>query len=281
MFVMTKVSADSTCDLAKNLLETLDVSVTPLSVTVNGDVFKDGVDIHSQDIFSLVEEGKTCQTGAVNVYEYKKHFQELTKNGQDVIHIPLGAGFSSSYHSARLAAREFVNVSVVDSLNLSTGSGHLVYEAALMAAEGMAASEIAVSLERLVPRIDASFILDQLEYIARGGRCSTITAQGARMLRLKPCIEVRDGSMVVGRKYRGTLETALKLYVLDRLKDRDKLDPTRVFITHAGCEQDLVEHVRTIVQENADFEDIIVTEAGSTISNHCGPNTLGVLFKRL
>jgi DegV family protein with EDD domain len=278
--VMIRVSADSTCDLSPELLERFNIAITPLSITVGDQVYRDGVDIRPEDIFRFVDEGKTCVTGAVNVYEYQKHFQELTANGDQVIHICLGSGFSSCYNHAFLAAQDFSNVEVVDSRNLSTGSGHLVYEAALMAADGRSPAEIKEKLDVMRSKIDASFIIDQLDYLAKGGRCSSITAQGAKILRLKPCIEVRDGSMIVGRKYRGVFEKALKLYVMDRLHDAATLDQSRMFITAAGCDPAVVDMVRSIVETNADFEEIIVTEAGCTISNHCGPNTLGVLFRR-
>ncbi|HBG00446.1 MAG TPA: DegV family protein [Firmicutes bacterium] len=277
---MIRVSADSTCDLSPELLKRFNIAITPLSITVGEQVFKDSVDIRPEDISRFVGQGKTCVTGAVNVYEYQEHFQELTKGGQKVIHVSLGSGFSSCYEHAVMAARDFPHVEVVDSQNLSTGSGHLVYEAALMARSGVDLPEIKVKLDEIRSKIDASFVIDQLDYLAKGGRCSAITAQGARILRLKPCIEVRDGAMIVGRKYRGHFEKALRMYVLDRLHDPSTLDPSRVFITAAGCDPNVVAGVRSLVEERGEFREIHVTEAGCTISSHCGPNTLGVLFKR-
>lgn len=279
--MLTQISADSTCDLSRDLLERFNISITPLSITVGDEVFRDGIDITPLDIFSHVDAGRTCQTGAVNVFEYQNHFQRLTAQGQDVVHISLGSKFSSCYNNALLAARDFSNVWVVDSQNLSTGSGHLVYEAALLAEQGRGGEEIAAALEELVPKIDSSFIINQLDYLAKGGRCSAITAQGAKILRVKPSIEVRDGAMIVGRKYRGSFEKAVSLYVRDRLELNGALDSSRMFITHAACSPQIIDLVREIVEEEGRFEEIIVTEAGCTISNHCGPNTLGVLFKRL
>ncbi|NLL41875.1 MAG: DegV family protein [Firmicutes bacterium] len=278
---MIRVSADSTCDLSPELIERFNIAITPLSITVDEQVFRDGVDIKSKDVFRFVEEGKTCVTGAVNVYEYQEHFQSLTANGDQVIHICLGSGFSSCYNHALLAAQDFSGVEIADSKNLSTGSGHLVYEAALMAQDGAGLEEIKARLDELRAKIDASFVIDTLDYLARGGRCSGVTAQGAKILRLKPCIEVRDGAMIVGRKYRGVIEKALRMYVQDRLRDLSCLDPSRMFITSAGCSPELVAMVRSIVEERGRFEEIIITEAGCTIANHCGPQTLGVLFKRL
>lgn len=277
---MVRISADSTCDLSPELVEKFGIVIIPLSITVDDQVFKDGVDLTPAELIAHVEAGRHCQTGAVNVYEYQKHFQELTAQGDEVVHISLGSGFSSCYNNALLASQDFPGVKVVDSQNLSTGSGHLVYEAALLAAQGKSAAEIAAELERLVPRIDASFIIDQLDYLARGGRCSSITAYGARILRMKPSIEVRDGAMIVGRKYRGNFEKAVKLYVQDRLEQDGNLDPCRAFITPVRCSDELVQAVKSLLEEKDYFEEIIITEAGCTITNHCGPNTLGVLFRR-
>ncbi|HPT83565.1 MAG TPA: DegV family protein [Limnochordia bacterium] len=278
---MTRISADSTCDLSPDLVQSLGISITPLSITVDDEVFKDGVDLTPAELIAHVEAGRHCQTGAVNVYEYQEHFQKLTAQGDEVVHISLGSGFSSCYNNALLAARDFPGVKVVDSRNLSTGSGHLVYEAALLAQGGGTAAEIAAELERLVPKVDASFIIDQLDYLARGGRCSAITAQGAKILRLKPCIEVRDGAMIVGRKYRGNFEKAVRLYVEDRLAQNGGLDPCRAFITHVACSPEVLNMVRSLLEDTGHFQEIIITEAGCTITNHCGPNTLGVLFRRL
>ena len=279
---MIKVSADSTCDLSPELIKEFDIAITPLSIVVEDQVFKDGVDIHPVDVFRFVDdEGKSCQTGAVNVFEYQQHFQELSKQHSAIIQICLGSGFSSCYSNALLAARDFPNVHVVDSKNLSSGMGHLVYDAALLAQAGIEPVEIKKRLDALVPKVEASFIIDRLDYLAKGGRCSAITAQSAKLLRLKPCIEVRDGAMIVGRKYRGSFEKALRTYVQERLEGRDDLDYSGVFITPPACKSEVVAMVRASIEEYGHFEEIIETRAGCTISNHCGPNTLGILFKRL
>ncbi len=278
---MIKISADSTCDLSQQLIEKLDIAIIPLSIIVNEEIHKDGVDIVPADVFRFYEEGKLCSTGAVNVFEYQKHFQKLSSEFRAVIHICLGSGFSSCYANAVLAAADFPNVYVIDSQNLSTGSGHLVCDAAALAAEGLEPEEIRRRLEAVVPKVNASFVIDQLEYLARGGRCSSLTAQGAKILKLKPCIEVRDGAMVVGRKFRGTFDKAITTYVHKRLQNGSPVDPGRIFITHAGCTSDTVEAVQSEVERMGMFKEILVTEAGCTISNHCGPNTLGILFKSL
>ncbi len=278
---MIIISADSTCDLSQQLIEELDIAIIPLSVIVNEEIYKDGVDIAPADVFRFFEEGKLCNTGAVNVFEYQKHFRKLSSESDAVIHICLGSGLSSCYANAMLAAADFPNVYVLDSRNLSTGSGHLVCDAAALAALGVEPEEIHRRLKAAALKVNASFIIDQLEYLARGGRCSSITAQGAKILKLKPSIEVREGTMVVGRKFRGNFDKAATAYVRKRLQNGAPIDPKRIFITHAGCAAETVEAVRFEVEKLGLFEEILITEAGCTISNHCGPNTLGVLFKYL
>ncbi len=277
---MIKISADSTCDLSPELKKKLDVAIVPLSIVAGDDMFRDGIDIYPEDVFRFGEEGIACQTGAVNVFEYQRHFQKLTSGSKAVFHISLGSGFSSCHSNALLAARDFSNVHVIDSKNLTTGSGLLVYDVALLAAEGLEPLEIKKRLEDNVAKGEVSFVIDQLDYLARGGRCSAITAQGAKVLRLKPCIEVRDGAMIVGRKYRGTFEKVVTSYVKERLQDRTDIDFSRVFVTQAGCEPELVNGVVALVEELANFKEVLVTEAGCTISSHCGPNTLGIVFRQ-
>lgn len=277
---MIKISADSTCDLSPSILKKLDIAIMPLTVIVGDKQFKDGVDITPPEIFRYVEErGKSCSTAAINVYEYHRYFAELSPKFDAVIHVCLGSKFSSCYQNARLAAQDFANVYVVDSQNLSTGSGHLVIEAAMLAKENLEATEICQKLNNLVPKIKASFIIDQLDYLRNGGRCSSLMAQGAKFLHIKPCIEVVEGQMIVGKKYRGSLEKCLRNYVRDKLESGKDIDNSRIFITHTVFDEKIVEMVKEEVTKYMDFQEILVTKAGSTISCHCGPNTLGILFR--
>lgn len=277
---MIKITADSTCDLSPGILEAMNITLVPLHVLVDDKVFQDGVDITPAEIFRYVgEEGKTCKTAAVNTYEYEGFFAELSPEYEAVIHISISSDFSSCYQNAVLAAQGFANVYVVDSRNLSTGSGQLVYDAALMAKKGIPAEEICHNLEASIPKVDASFVIDRLDYLRRGGRCSGVEAIGATLLRIKPSIEVIDGKMKVGKKYRGSFDRCLEQYVKDKLSGRQDLDESRVFITHAMCSENTVAKVKEAVRRYADFEEIIETTAGCTISSHCGPNTLGILFK--
>lgn len=276
-----KISSDSTCDLSKEYVEAHNVGILPLVVVKDGESFRDGVDITPEVIFAHVNGGGAlCSTSAANVNDYMELFEEYKKEYDAVIHINIGSGFSSSHQNARLAAEDFENVYVVDSMNLSTGHGLVVVEAVKMAEAGMEPEKIYEALNDLAPRVEASFVLDRLDYMVKGGRCSAVAALGASLLQLKPCIEVVDGKMGVCKKYRGSYEKALGNYVKDRLKDREDIEMERIFVTHTETPQEVVESVKATVKEYKNFEIMEETVAGCTVSCHCGPNTLGVLFIR-
>ncbi len=276
-----KISSDSTCDLSKEYIEAHDIGILSLVVVKDGESYKDGIDITPDVIFAHVNGGGAlCSTSAANVNDYMELFEEYKKEYDAVIHINLGSGFSSSHQNACIAAEEFENVYVVDSMNLSTGHGLVVVEAVKMVEAGMEPEKIYEALKELAPRVEASFVLDRLDYMVKGGRCSAVAALGASLLQLKPCIEVVDGKMGVCKKYRGSYEKALGNYVKDRLMDRDDIDTERIFVTHTETPQEVVESVKSAVKEYKDFEIMEETVAGCTVSCHCGPNTLGVLFIR-
>lgn len=276
-----KISSDSTCDLSKEYIEAHDIGILSLVVVKDGESYKDGIDITPDVIFAHVNGGGAlCSTSAANVNDYMELFEEYKKEYDAVIHINLGSGFSSSHQNACIAAEEFENVYVVDSMNLSTGHGLVVVEAVKMVEAGMEPEKIYEALRELAPRVEASFVLDRLDYMVKGGRCSAVAALGASLLQLKPCIEVVDGKMGVCKKYRGSYEKALNNYVKDRLMDRDDIDTERIFVTHTETPQEVVESVKSAVKEYKDFEIMEETVAGCTVSCHCGPNTLGVLFIR-
>lgn len=276
-----KITSDSTSDLSPELLSRYQITLLPLYVSMGGETRRDGVDVHPADLFAYVERtGKLPSTAAVNVADYQKCFAELSAQYEAVIHITISSDFSSCYQNACIAAEGFDNVYVVDSRNLSTGHGHVVLEAALAAQRGEDARQIVSGLKELAGRVEASFVVDKLDYLVKGGRCSSAAALGANLLRLKPCIEVSDGKMRVGKKYRGPFEKVLMDYVKDRLSGRDGLCLDRIFITHTPCPPGTVEAVKKAVAQYASFREVIETQAGSTISSHCGPNTLGILFIR-
>lgn len=275
------ISSDSTCDLSKELVERYQIHIQPMGISLGDQIYRDGVDITPDMIYAHHEKtGQLPKTSAINVVEDMEYFEELTKDGSAVIHFTISSSMSSTYNNACVAAQEFENVYVVDAKNLSTGSGLLVLAAAEMAREGLEAQQIVEKLNDLADRVDASFVVDNLEYLVKGGRCSALAAFGANLLQLKPCISVKNGAMGVGKKYRGKFEKTLLTYVADRLADAEDICLDRVFVTHAGCDPKVVESVAEAVKNTLPFREILVTRAGCTVSSHCGANTLGVLFIR-
>ena len=276
------LSADSTCDLDAELKERFHVSYFPLHIILNGKDYKDNVDITPEEVYQEYYDSKVLpKTSAVNAEEYIEHFRPWVEKGYEVIHINLGHALSSSYQNCCLAASELGHVHVVDSCNLSTGTGLLVVAAGKMIAEGLDAKTIAEALRKRTSKCHASFVLDTLTFLHAGGRCSAVAALGANVLKLKPCIQVdnHDGSMGVGKKYRGSLDKVLVRYVKDELARYDNINTDLLFITHSGISQDYIDLVRKTVDEIMHFKEIHVTKASCTISCHCGPNTLGILFE--
>lgn len=276
-----QITSDSTCDLNPEQLEQYNIRLLPLYVSMDGKTLRDGVDVKPDDIYAHVSAGGSLpQTAAVNLADYVRAFTELSKKNDFVIHVCISLDFSCCYQNAKLAAADFDNVYVVDSRNLSTGHGLVVLEAERMAREGMEPDDIVAALHDLTGRVEASFILDRLDYMKKGGRCSAVTLLGANLLRLRPCIEVRDGKMGVGKKYRGSFDKCVCEYITDKIGNRSDLELRRVFITHSGVSEESVQKAVETVQKLQPFEEICVTRAGCTVSSHCGPGTLGVLYIR-
>ena len=276
------LSADSTCDLDEELKERYHVKYFPLHINLNGKDYLDNVTITPEEIYQEYYDHKVLpKTAAVNVQEYIEHFRPWVEDGYEVIHVNLGHALSSSYQNCCLAAQELGHVHVVDSCNLSTGTGLTVVAAGKLIEKGLDAETIAERLRAGTSRRHASFILDTLTFLSAGGRCSSVTAFGANMLKLKPCIQVdnRDGSMAVGKKYRGSLDKVLVKYVKDELARYPDGNTALLFITHSGIPQDYIDLVKKTVEDTVTFKEIHITKASCTISCHCGPNTLGILFE--
>ena len=277
------LSADSTCDLGEELKARYDVQYYPFHVILEGKDYQDNVDIHIEDIFQAYYDRKALpRTAAINVEEYVEYFRPWVEQGFDVLHFCLGGALSSAQRNCVLAARELGgHVFPIDSCNLSTGISLQIIEAGERIRAGMSAAEIAQAMKEIIPHCHASFILDTLEFMRAGGRCSTIVAVGANLLALKPCIEVdnSDGSMHVGKKYRGNLKKVLPQYVRDKLTQYDRIKRDHLFITYSSIDPSYVELVRQAVLDVTDFKEIHVTTASCTIASHCGPNTLGILFE--
>ncbi len=274
--------ADSTCDLSPALIEEHQVHLYPFHINLDDKTYRDGIDLTTDDIVRIYNEKKILpRTAAINMQEYIDFFTPFVEDGYDVIHISLGSGISSSHQNARLAAAEFDGrVFAVNSGNLSTGSGHLVLEAAARINAGMSAAQIADELAELTAKVHASFVLDTLEFLHKGGRCSALAMMGANLLKLKPCIRVdnADGKMGVGKKYRGTLQKAIEDYIRDELEGREDIRLDKIFVTHSPTDEVYVNAAVEAVKKYQNFENIYITSAGCTITSHCGPNTLGILY---
>jgi len=255
------------------------VDVMPLTVIKDGQVFRDGIDIKPQDIFRHVEQGGAlCSTSAVNIEDYRNFFERYAAQYDAVIHLNLGSGFSTCHQNAVLAAADFPNVYAVDSMSLSTGQGQLVIEAALLAERGLSAVEICSQLNEIRGRVDISFVLDRLEYMQKGGRCSSVMALGGKLLKIKPCIAVKEGHLKMVDKYRGNFEKCIEKYIKDFLKDRKEIRKERIFITYTDAAPEVVQAARDAVAKYGNFEEVLETQAGCTVSCHCGPGTLGIIF---
>lgn len=277
-----QITSDSTCDLAPEQLAQYHIRLVPLYVQMGGKSYRDGVDIHPDEIYKHVAAGGAlASTAALNIEDYRSVFAEYAGRCDYVLHVCISAEFSSCYQNACLAAAEFDNVYVVDSRNLSTGHGHVVLEAVRMAESGMTPEKIVRALNDLTGRVDASFILDRLEYMKKGGRCSAVTLLGANLLRLRPCIEVRDGKMGVAKKYAGSFQKCVTAYITDRLAGREDLSLERIFLTHSGgVDPAVLAEAERLIRSLQPFKEVCVTRAGCTVSCHCGPGTLGILYLR-
>lgn len=282
---MVKIIADSTCDLSEELLAEYDISIVPLHIICGDKDYLDGVSISSEKIFEWSEENKTTpKTSAVSLAEAKDGIAPFVEAGKEVVCISISNELSTTGNVMRLVAEEINEeakkeaVRVINSANLSTGIGHLVIEAAVMAKDGCSAEEIVDTIEKMVPRIRSSFVVDTLTYLYRGGRCSGLTALAGGALKLHPKIIVKNGKLEVDKKYRGNMKHVLIQYTHEMLEQFMHAKTDRVFITHALCDEEIVDTVYEYISELSIFDEIIVTEAGGVISSHCGPGTLGVLF---
>lgn len=282
---MVKIIADSTCDLSKDIVEKYDISILPLHIICQDEEYLDRVSITPEEIFEWSEKNKTTpKTAAASPTEVLEGIQPFVKAGRDVVCISISDKLSAIGSVMRMTAdalneeagRE--QVRVINSGSLSTGIGLLVMEAAIMAKDGVDAAEIVKQLEALVPMVRASFVVDTLTYLHRGGRCSGLTALAGGALKIHPKIVVKNGNLEVDKKYRGSMKHVLIQYTHEMFEQFMNARRDRVFITHAACDRDIIDAVYEYISELGIFDEIIETTAGGVISSHCGPGTLGVLF---
>ena len=275
---MIKITCDSTADL-EYLFEQRNIDFLPLAVTLGDKSYFDGVDIKPPDIFSYVKEkGILPKTAARSEEDFYEFFKKYVDEGYEVIHFNISSKFSASNEMANAAAKRLNGVYVVDSYNLSTGTGLLAMYASDLIEKGLSAKEIYEAVLKRIPHVQASFMVDTMEYLRKGGRCSGVASFAASVLRIKPQILVKDGGMVVGKKYMGSFDKVILKYVADTLRVFDNPDYTRIFITHTYAAPETVQAVREEIQKLAPFKEIIETKAGCTVTSHCGKSTLGILY---
>ena len=276
-----KILSDSTCDLPESILKQYDISLTPLSVIKNDEAFKDGITITPAEIFDHVAKGgDLCTTSAVSVGEYQDYFEAYAKDYDGIIQITIGSGFSACYQNACLAAEEFDNVRVIDSYNITVGQGFIAMKAWELAQTDTDLDTLAQEIQAFASKIETSFVVDKLDFLVKGGRCSSAAALGANLLNLKPCIEVKDNKMTVVKKYRGNYAKCLSSYIKDRLEGREDLQEDSIFVVKSTVPEDCYEAAMTSVKSYGSFKHIYEATAGCTISSHCGPGTLGIIFVR-
>lgn len=279
---MIKIITDSTSDLSEEILQKYDIQVVPLYVNLNDKGYKDKEEITLEEVYKWSDENKaTPKTAAASIGEVMDVLRPYKYRGDDVIIFSVSESMSSMNQNMRLAAMEIDyddHVFVIDSQNLSTGIGLLIMEACEMVEKGMEAADIAEAINGMRDKVRASFVIDTLTYLARGGRCSSVAALIGGVLNIKPKIVVKNGKMDVAKKYRGPYKKVIKQYVKEMEADLKKAKKERVFITHTPCPGNVVEDIREYLEGLGHFDEIIETEAGCTIGSHCGPSTLGVLF---
>jgi DegV family protein with EDD domain len=277
-----KIISDSTCDLSPELIERYNIHIVPLHIVLGEQEYQDGVGITPDEIYAWSNENNAPpKTSALGIEDAVEAFRTYLEQGMDIVCFSISQCMSTTINVMRMAAEELNatdRITVINSKNLSTGVGHLVIEAAIMAEEGKTKEEIEAHVCELRPLVRASFVVDTLTFLHRGGRCSSVAAFAGSALRLHPRIGVADGKMAAGKKYMGNMQKVIMTYTKEMEADLLAAKPDRVFITHSGCSEEIIASVREYLESLGHFSEILVTRAGGVISSHCGPNTLGVLF---
>lgn len=275
------ITVDSTCDLSQELKDRYQIHILPLTILLGSESYLDGVEFSTEDIYARYRsDGTLPKTSAPSIQQFIDFFTPFLEAGCEVVHLDISSELSVSFNNARLAAMELAGVYPVDSRMLSTGLGLLCLEGAACRDKGMSAAEIASHLESLTDKVDTSFVLDTLEFMWKGGRCSGVAALGANLLHLKPALEMKDGKLGVYKKYRGSIQSVYRQYARERLADKE-IRPEHIFITDSGeVPEETLDELAAIVREAVPGAEIHYTKAGCTVTSHCGPKTLGVLFIR-
>lgn len=273
------ITADSTCDLSPALLERFDIKTIPLTIQLGADTYLDGEGFTPEMMYARYhQDGTLPKTSACSFQQFLDFFSQFTREGYEVVHLDISSDLSCSYANAHLAAQELEGVYPIDSRMLSAGVGLLAIEGAECRDKGMSAEAIAQRLGELTDKVDTSFVLDTLEFMWKGGRCSAVASLGANLLKLKPALEMKDGKLGVYKKYRGSITTVYHQYIKERLAGKN-IRPGHVFITESGeIDEAVIADLEALVRELIPVKEIHHTTAGCTVSSHCGPKTMGVVF---
>lgn len=273
------ITCDSVCDLSQELIKQNNISILPISIILGDETFADGVNINSQKIFDYVAKNKQLpKTSAINEFQYAEFFKEHLDGVDALIHFTISSDMSSCFNNAKKAASTLKNVYVIDSRNLSTGVGLQVLYACMLRDKGEKPENIVKKVEARKQFVQASFVVERLDYLYKGGRCSALQLLGANLLKIRPSIIVKDGKMDVHKKYRGKMKDVVKDYIKDTLNEFNTYDKSICFITYSSATEDMVEAAKSTLKEFANFENVYITTAGATVTSHCGENTLGILY---
>ena len=274
----TLILSDSTCDLGNEICKGRDIRITPLTVVFGNENHLDGIDVQPDHVYEYYKtSGQLAKTTATNISEHEEFIKKNVPDDKEAVYFHISSEMSTTFNNARLATAEMDNVFCIDSRNLSTGIGLMVLYAADLADEGKSAKEIYDEINSIVDRVDASFVVDTLEYLHKGGRCSSIAALGANLLKLRPMIQVKDGKMSVAKKYRGKMSDVFKQYAEERINDENKYVSKQIFVTHSGNCDEIAVELKKMVEAAYPDKQVLITRAGCTVSCHCGPGTLGIL----
>ena len=274
-----KITSDSTCDLPQSLVEEYGIGICPIAILLGLDEYHDTVDVDAEKVLAYVKEtGTLPKTAATSIDAYKEYFEKYTKEGYTVIHFTISSKSSSCYNNASMAAKDLENVYVIDSLSLTTGQGIQIIRACELAKQGKNADEIVDIINANRDKVQVSFVVDKLDFLHKGGRCSSTAAVFSKVLKIHPAIAMKDGSLGVDKKYMGNMVRSCTQYVKDLADAYKNYDDTMCFVTHSPSDQAIVDLVKEKVNEHFKFAKVVETVAGSTVTSHCGYNTIGVIF---
>lgn len=275
------INSDSSCDLSEELLKKYDIKTIPFRITLGDREYTDKVDIDNKTIFEYVKANKILpKTSAINEYDFEEHFNKLRDDDKNtaIIHFSISSKISSVYDHATACANRMKNIFVIDSRSLSTGVGLQAIYASVLRDKGLSAEEIVEKVVSRRDKVQASFVIDKMDYLAKGGRCPSIAAFGANLLGLKPSIRLTDGKMGKDKLYRGKIDKVFANYVADTLAKYNTYDDNIIFITYSSAPQEMIDGAIQYIRDNTTFKNIYCTTAGSTVASHCGPNTIGILY---